>query len=281
MGPGNCGFGMSMGKEPLMGGDGGTRNFGCEIVRDGSAAADDEGLEVYEEWLLICKDVQKVWEAGWALEPDGPFVATQNKRPEAIDACTLLKSVAPIDLGAQELVLASERPQKLANEFCGRDSERQAQRRVVEGKRARKDEKKESKKEKNDEKKREKEQNKEAKMEKKDDKKAAKKEKKEEEKEAKEERKEEKKEDHEEKKKVKTGTAKVGLVRGLEGSEGWRELLGDMKMVEAMVDLNGDGMKERCASYAAHCNAGNKCFLLRGEKMAILILLKYGRRLDP
>ena len=63
---------------------------------------------------------------------------------------------------------------------------------------------------------------------------------------------------------------------GLVGRE-----LGDAKMVEEMVDPNGDGMKERCASYAVHCYVGNKCFLLRGEKMAILIVLKYGRRLDP
>ena len=47
------------------------------------------------------------------------------------------------------------------------------------------------------------------------------------------------------------------------------------------MDPNGDGMQERCASYAAYCNVGNKCFLIREVKMAILNVLKYGRRLDP
>ena len=58
--------------------------------------------------------------------------------------------------------------------------------------------------------------------------------------------------------------------------------MGEMRTaVDLSTDLNGDGMKERCASYAAYCNVGNKCFLIREEKMAILIVLKYSRRLDP
>ena len=45
--------------------------------------------------------------------------------------------------------------------------------------------------------------------------------------------------------------------------------------------LHGDDVALKWAKYFVHCNAGNKCYLLRVVKMAVLIVLKYGRRLDP
>ena len=133
MGAGNCGFGISMEKDPLLGGDAGKRILIREFARNGSEDDDDEGYAGFQEWLTICEDVTQVWKVGWALATDGPMVATPELRTAMIGTCEMDKSMARIDLGSQELDVASQRPRKLANEFGGRDSERQAQRRVVAG----------------------------------------------------------------------------------------------------------------------------------------------------
>ena len=109
------------------------------------------------------------------------------------------------------------------------------------------------------------------------------------------------------------GSAKVGLVGGLEGGlEGWKMLVSDVGKMERMLEqgrkvgggeqvmtmqmkqiteqgaageqsagTNEDDMEVRWLAYLIYCNVENKCYLLREEKMAILIVLKYGRRLDP
>ena len=47
------------------------------------------------------------------------------------------------------------------------------------------------------------------------------------------------------------------------------------------VCSNVDDLQYQWVRYLEHCAVGNKCYLLREEQMAILIVLKYGRRLDP
>ena len=39
--------------------------------------------------------------------------------------------------------------------------------------------------------------------------------------------------------------------------------------------LNDDAMEARWLAYLIYCNVENKCYLLRMEKMAILIVLRY------
>ena len=97
-------------------------NFGCEIVPDGSHEDGDEGFKVFQEWLSVCEDVKKIWDAGWALEQDGPHVATPNQRSEAIRADSPSRGMLPLDLGAPELDVAVARPRKLAFEFCKRQT---------------------------------------------------------------------------------------------------------------------------------------------------------------
>ena len=48
-----------------------------------------------------------------------------------------------------------------------------------------------------------------------------------------------------------------------------------------MRNLNEDDMVAQWMTYLTHCTVGNKCYLLREDKVAILNVLKYGRRLDP
>ena len=122
MGLGNCTFGMSMEKVPLMDGDVRQNNFGCEIVPDGSHEDGDEGFELFQEWLSVCEDVKTIWDAGWALGQDGPHVATPNQRSEALRADSLSRRMVPLDLGAPELDVAVARPRKLAFEFCKRQT---------------------------------------------------------------------------------------------------------------------------------------------------------------
>ena len=73
MGRDNCSFEIDMEKDPLVGGDVRESKFGSETARDGAVEDEDEGLELFREW---CEDAKRVWDAGWTLEPDGPFVAT-------------------------------------------------------------------------------------------------------------------------------------------------------------------------------------------------------------
>ena len=40
-------------------------------------------------------------------------------------------------------------------------------------------------------------------------------------------------------------------------------------------------MVARWLAYLVYCNVENKCYLLREDKMEILIVLRYGCRLDP
>ena len=75
---------------------------------------EDEAFRLFQDWLLIYDEVKTIWSCGWALGQDGPDATTQNQRAEAVDACALLKSVVPSDLGAQELGVAPEGPRKLA-----------------------------------------------------------------------------------------------------------------------------------------------------------------------
>ena len=48
-----------------------------------------------------------------------------------------------------------------------------------------------------------------------------------------------------------------------------------------MRNLNDDAIVAQWIVYLIYCHVENKGYLLREEKMAILIVLKYGRRLDP
>ena len=48
-----------------------------------------------------------------------------------------------------------------------------------------------------------------------------------------------------------------------------------------MANLNKDATVALWMTYLTHCTVTNECYLLREEKVSILNVLKYGRRLDP
>ena len=102
------------------------------------AETDDEdaAFRLFEDWLIEYEDGTKIWDWVWTLGQDGLAVSTPNWRKEAIDACTLKRTMAPNDLGAQELGVASVRHRReLEFEFCRKQDggEWQGRRFVEEG----------------------------------------------------------------------------------------------------------------------------------------------------
>ena len=214
---------------------------------------EDEAFRRFQDWLIECEEVTAIWACGWALGQDGKDLATRSQRAEAIDESTLQQSMAPDDLGAPELGVASVRPRMLAIEFCGKQDggEWQGRRFVEEG---RGEEERWSEME---------------------------------------------REVRYLKKKVGVGMlgghnvmsedadnvmadgcqmdAESARVDSAKGMTAW--MMCDARLERK--NQNEDAMVACLLAYLIYCTAENKCYLLREEKMAILIVLKYGRRLDP
>ena len=57
--------------------------------------------------------------------------------------------------------------------------------------------------------------------------------------------------------------------------------MGDVVDSELARNFDEDEMEARWVAYLVYCTVGNKCYLLREEKMEMLVVMKYGRRLDP
>ena len=67
------------------------------------------------------------------------------------------------------------------------------------------------------------------------------------------------------------------LEQGCEEMEAWMMKEKRLKM----KNQKEDDMVACLLAYMIYCTARNECYLLREEKKAITIVLRYGRRLDP
>ena len=64
---------------------------------------------MFQEWFIEHEEVQKIWSCGSTLGQDGPEVGARNERTEAVSESALQQSMAPFDMGAPELGVATVR----------------------------------------------------------------------------------------------------------------------------------------------------------------------------
>ena len=283
-----------------MGGEEGKGSFGSDNVMVVETDDEDEAFRRFQDWLIECEEVTAIWACGWALGQDGKDVATRSKRAEAIDESTLQQSMAPDDLGAPELGVASVRPRMLTIEFCGKQDggEWQGRRFVEEGRgveerwsemercarSARVDlesglEGGEGRKKKEGRRKRKEKEGRKKKKEEGRKRKEGKRKQEEGRKRKEEEGRKEGRRQEEKRKKEETGRKKEESAR-VDFAKEMKAWMMKEKRVE-MKNKKEDAMVACLLAYLIYCTVGNDCYLLREEKKAITIVLRYGRRLDP